>query len=815
MPHRASGSPEERARLAARSAPGHLEHDLVTFDAASPDDRPPVRIFVGTEDGQWRAERVLLWSIDQVRDPSRRYEIHLLKNLAGFRDGAWLTGFTNYRFLLPHLTSGQGRAIYNDVDQIYLRDPALLFDLDMHGAGYLSINECDTSVMLMDTERMLAVWPLERVKNDRRKSLERRASAVPGLWRELDGGWNARDTEYEPGRSSLVHFTTIHTQPWMPFPRLFTYQHNPVGSLWFELERSAEAAAFHVFSEAHPSLQYRKLIAGLRGGTPPAPDEPCADECFDLERALAAVDASSVLEYGIGTPPADRARRESHGRHATRYDPASRPLDKQPAEVFDAVVFTRGLELVPDADLPWLIDGLFALARQAIHVALDADVPNPNGSRAGWARDRFFWSGLFATAAARHPAVDWRVVAHTGKRAARRIAWARGRGWKRGGAPHVWVLTDDKAGHTNQSIGLANSLGFPYETRRMASSRWSRLSNRLLGSTLLGVSRDESEPLDPPWPDLVITTGRRCAPVARWIAKQSRGHARIVQIGRKGADMAEGIDLGVTCAHFRLLPHRRRIETTTPINGITDETLASARERWRSLVSDPSERPVVLIAGGASPHHEFDAAAAKKLGEQVVAFAAGRPVLAITSPRTGAAAEDGLEQGLAGAGHLHRFGGGGDANPYLGYLASAAAIVATGESESMLGEAVATGVPVYIYPIADKRPRRVRRLSEWVRAQAHARPKKLGKGSVRPQAGRERFFSRVLASGVVRLNRDLAQFHRDLVAEGVALMWGAPLDTLSRRPLREVERVAARVREMLSLPAAPGREQGPALRENA
>ena len=43
-------------------------HDCIVFDAAGPDDRPPVRIFVGTEDGQWRAERVLLWSVEQLRE---------------------------------------------------------------------------------------------------------------------------------------------------------------------------------------------------------------------------------------------------------------------------------------------------------------------------------------------------------------------------------------------------------------------------------------------------------------------------------------------------------------------------------------------------------------------------------------------------------------------------------------------------------------------------------------------------------------------------------------------------------------------------
>ena len=69
--------------------------------ATAPSPLPPVRIFLGTEEGQYRAERVFVWSILQVRDPARVYEIHLMKNLAGFDRRGWRTGFTCYRFAIP------------------------------------------------------------------------------------------------------------------------------------------------------------------------------------------------------------------------------------------------------------------------------------------------------------------------------------------------------------------------------------------------------------------------------------------------------------------------------------------------------------------------------------------------------------------------------------------------------------------------------------------------------------------------------------------------------------------------------------------
>ena len=67
------------------------------------DGRPPVRIFLGSERAQYRAERIFVWSIEQVRDPGRRYEITLMKHFEGFANERWTTGFTNYRFAIPYL----------------------------------------------------------------------------------------------------------------------------------------------------------------------------------------------------------------------------------------------------------------------------------------------------------------------------------------------------------------------------------------------------------------------------------------------------------------------------------------------------------------------------------------------------------------------------------------------------------------------------------------------------------------------------------------------------------------------------------------
>ena len=133
---------------------------------------------------------------------------------------------------------------------------------------------------------------------------------------------------------------------------------------------------------------------------------------------------------------------------------------------------------------------------------------------------------------------------------------------------------------------------------------------------------------------------------------------------------------------------------------------------------------------------------------------------------------------------LRRWQKGEAENPYLGFLAVPEVLVVTGESESMLAEAVATGKPVYIYPLPERAPGLRLRLSQAVTERAYSRPRK-EKGTVRPQQKSEYICARLIQHGVIRPPRDLRQLHRGLIESGAAFPWGAPLTVETRPPLRE------------------------------
>src|SRR5262245_52190306 len=70
--------------------------------------------------------------------------------------------------------------------------------------------------------------------------------------------------------------------------------------------------------------------------------------------------------------------------------------------------------------------------------------------------------------------------------------------------PRVWVLLGASAGDNAQLLRLAEALGWPFEAKRTRYNRLNRCPNLLLGASKLTVDTRRSDPLAPPWPDLVI-----------------------------------------------------------------------------------------------------------------------------------------------------------------------------------------------------------------------------------------------------------------------------------------------------------------------
>ena len=261
----------------------------------------------------------------------------------------------------------------------------------------------------------------------------------------------------------------------------------------------------------------------------------------------------------------------------------------------------------------------------------------------------------------------------------------------------VWVLLDEIFGHRNQSLGVAEALGLPFETRDIAYSGLSRLPNALRGASLLGVAPRAREGLRAPWPDLVIAAGRRLAPLARFIKRQGGGRPFLVQIMYPGHGAGE-FDLIAAPRHDECRPRANLIETTGAPNRVSAAKLADEAKRWRDRFKDLPGPHIALLVGGATRQRAFDAELAAELGRQgsALARAAGGTLLVSTSRRTGRRATQALASAIDVPAHIHRWEEGGE-NPYYGFLGLSDAVIVTGDSMSMCSEACATGRPVYIF----------------------------------------------------------------------------------------------------------------------
>lgn len=786
----------------------HLNLDRIVLGVkpgVPPNPKPPVRIFLGTQAEQYRPERVFFWSIEQVRDPGRVYEIYLMKGMPGYRrTWLWNTGFTNYRFAIPSYAGYQGRAIYNDVDQTYHADPAELFDMDMGDHAVLAVSRTDTSVMLMDCERMEKFWTLEKAQSRRKYPLIAAVQAEEGAYGLFDESWNVRDTAYLPGHTRCYHYTILHYQPWRPLRERFYYRPNKEGgSLWCGLEAAADSAGFQFFTASRPSQYFDEILeTQSRALESNFSLTMLADMAADL---ISATSATSVLEVK-GNCPAVNAKQ------IKLTDLVHKMRSADGRETFDGMVLSADLSLWSKQDLPWILDELFARAGRfivaTVHVP-EAARGSRSSRRLAMAKAAEWWSWALGSASAHYPEVCWRFALAPGLDSdIEDVEFCRGGSHPTSTPPTVWVLLDEKPGHDTQSLGLANSLGWPYEEKRLQFNWRGELPNSMVKGSVVSLRTSSTPIAEPPWPDLLIAAGRRTVPIAEWIRQRSLGRTRTVQIGRIGTSREDHFDLGVAPDFAGLYPDPRRMEIAMPLTRVSQESLDMAAARWRDELGSARGPRVALLVGGTNVEHEFSPGCARELGESVKAMAGamGGSVLVSTSRRTSKAAAEALLSALGSAcshSYVWQTDRDNSENSYMGYLAYADAFVVTGESASMLSEACTTGKPVAIFPLPVRSAGVIawvrsvgRKLGDAVASCAYSRP--LNKrGIERPQRGVQRFCAGMLAKGWVRTGGHSRLLHESLIARGLATYFDGSPPQPPASSVNEMNRVAGRVRTMM------------------
>jgi mitochondrial fission protein ELM1 len=350
----------------------------------------------------------------------------------------------------------------------------------------------------------------------------------------------------------------------------------------------------------------------------------------------------------------------------------------------------------------------------------------------------------------------------------------------------VWLLMGHRAGDNTQVLALGEALGWPFEVQRFVYTRHELLVNWPFSSTLAGVDRRRSARLEPPWPDLVITAGRRNEPIARWIRRQAPHPVRLVHVGRPWARI-ERWDLVVTTPQYRLPRAPNVVHNDAPLHRVGAERLAKERARFEARLGGLPRPRIAVLVGGPSGPYPFGPADGARLGREASALARelGGSLLVTTSARTRPGTAEALFASLDAPAERYRWRPDDPDNPYFGFLALADRVVVTADSVSMMAEACATGRPVHFFDTG-----------EGVTSMREGAGRRAGRRRLDRAHLKAFVYRQTMRFGPRRLTRDIRIVQRQLVASGRAAWLGEGGPPASPPPLRDLERAARAVRAL-------------------
>jgi mitochondrial fission protein ELM1 len=311
----------------------------------------------------------------------------------------------------------------------------------------------------------------------------------------------------------------------------------------------------------------------------------------------------------------------------------------------------------------------------------------------------------------------------------------------------IWVLTDGRQGHINQTLGLAEALTSTPLVKVIRLRSPFRQLSPFLGWAGGRALTQKSAHIRPPWPKLVITSGRSAIPIALAIGRASRGATRLVNVQDPGYFRSR-FDLIIVPEHDQLTGPNI-MSTAGALGRVTRQQLASAAAAFGPMLDHLPRPRVAVLIGGANAVFQTSTEVAERIGRDLAGIAASGAGLMVTfSRRTGAEMEAIIRGALSGTDAVIWDGTG--ENPYFAYLGLADHVVATEDSASMVSEAATTGKPISI---------------------------------LRLEGGSPKF----------------ARFHAAMTARGITRPFGGHLENWSYTPLDETGRAAAAVRQLIRI----------------
>jgi mitochondrial fission protein ELM1 len=269
--------------------------------------------------------------------------------------------------------------------------------------------------------------------------------------------------------------------------------------------------------------------------------------------------------------------------------------------------------------------------------------------------------------------------------------------------PRIWLLLGNKKGDNGQvetiADALESQLGWRCERKDIQVREPFLFGKPKVGPTLYHIERELSDPLEAPWPDLVITVGRSPANVALWVKEQSGGESRIALVGKPSGYM-EQFDLIITSAETLPAPYPNVLRINMPLMRINQAAIDQGAKDWEERFAVLPRPLVGIMVGGPTNPFVFNQTVTDKLVEEADRIIAqgGTPYFT-TSRRTPPAITDQLKQRLTTQSRFYDWNDSNADNPYMGLMGLADRFVVTGDSISMMVEVIHLRKPLQILPL--------------------------------------------------------------------------------------------------------------------
>lgn len=246
----------------------------------------------------------------------------------------------------------------------------------------------------------------------------------------------------------------------------------------------------------------------------------------------------------------------------------------------------------------------------------------------------------------------------------------------------------------SQCLGLAEAMNLQPTVKRVRlRGLWRGLSPYLMLGASLAISK-KGGPIAPPWPDMVIATGRQSILPALHIKKMSGGKSFLVQI-QNPALYHDQFDVIIVPEHDGL-KGENVIAPLGAMHRVVPEKLVNEAAKWAPKFAHLPRPYVAVLLGGSNGTYRLDPAVMMELGPRLAALSKSQQVSLLVTPsrRTGEVNRVLLSNLLHDC-NAFVWDEKGD-NPYYGMLGLADSIIVTNDSINMISEACSTGKPVYM-----------------------------------------------------------------------------------------------------------------------